>query len=52
MDFLADQLADGRRFRALTMLDLFARECQAIARVRPKVQLSYGTRKTLPILLG
>jgi putative transposase len=23
MDFVADQLADGRRFRALTVLDLF-----------------------------
>ena len=30
MDFLADQLADGRRFRALTVLDLFTRECLAI----------------------
>jgi transposase InsO family protein len=30
MDFVADQLADGRRFRALTIIDLFARECLAI----------------------
>jgi putative transposase len=30
MDFVADQLADGRRFRALTVLDLFTRECVAI----------------------
>ena len=30
MDFVADQLADGRRFRALTVLDLFTRECLAI----------------------
>ena len=27
---MADQLADGRRFRALTVLDLFTRECLAI----------------------
>jgi putative transposase len=30
MDFVADELADGRRFRALTVLDLFTRECLAI----------------------
>jgi len=30
MDFVADQLADGRRFRALPVLDLFTRECLAI----------------------
>jgi putative transposase len=30
MDFVADQVADGRRFRALTVLDLFTRECLAI----------------------
>jgi putative transposase len=30
MDFVAVQLADGRRFRALTMLDLFTREYLAI----------------------
>jgi transposase InsO family protein len=30
MDVVADQLADGRRFRALTVLDLFTRECLAI----------------------
>ena len=30
MDFVADQLADGRRFRALTVIDLFTRECLAI----------------------
>ncbi len=26
LDFVADQLADGRRFRALTILDVFTRE--------------------------
>jgi len=30
MDFVTDQLADGRRFRALPVLDLFTRECLAI----------------------
>jgi putative transposase len=29
-DFVADQLADGRRFRALTALDAFTRESLAI----------------------
>ena len=27
MDFVADELADGRRFRTLTVIDLFTREC-------------------------
>lgn len=30
LDFVADQLADERRFPALTVLDLFTRECLAI----------------------
>ena len=30
MDFVADQLADGRRFRALTVVDIYTRECLAI----------------------
>jgi len=30
MDFVADQLADGKRFRALTVVDIFTRECLAI----------------------
>lgn len=30
LDFVVDQLADGRRFRALTVLDVFTRECLAI----------------------
>jgi putative transposase len=30
MNFVADELADGRRFRALTVLGLFTRECLAI----------------------
>jgi putative transposase len=31
MDFVGDQLADGRRFRLLTVLDIYTRECLAIA---------------------
>lgn len=27
MDFVADELANGKRFRALTVIDLFTREC-------------------------
>jgi putative transposase len=30
LDFVADQLADGRRFRTLTVLDIFTRESLAI----------------------
>ena len=30
MDFAADELAYGRRFRTLTVIDLFTRECLAI----------------------
>ena len=30
MDFIHDSLRDGRRFRALTMVDDFSRECPAI----------------------
>jgi putative transposase len=30
MDFVADALFDGRRLRALTLLDVFTRECPAI----------------------
>ncbi len=31
VDFIHDSLQDGRRFRALTMVDDFSRECPAIA---------------------
>jgi len=31
LDFVADQLADGRKFRALTVVDVFTREALAIA---------------------
>lgn len=30
MDFVADQLADGRRFRSLTVVDIYTRECLAM----------------------
>jgi putative transposase len=30
LDFGADQLADGRRFRSLTVVDTYTRECLAI----------------------
>jgi len=30
MDFVADQLTDGRRFRSLTVVDIYTRECLAI----------------------
>jgi putative transposase len=30
MDFVADQLANGNRFRCLTIVDVFTRECMAI----------------------
>ena len=30
MDFVADQLFDGRKFRALTIVDNFSRKCMAI----------------------
>lgn len=30
MDFVSDQLFDGKRFRALTIIDTFSRECLAI----------------------
>ena len=30
MDFVADQLSDGRKIRTLTIVDLFTRECLAI----------------------
>ncbi len=30
MDSVSDALADGRRFRALTVIDDFTRECPAI----------------------
>ena len=31
MDFVADELSDGRRFRTLAVLDIFTRQCLDIA---------------------
>ena len=30
IDFVSDQLSEGRRFRSLTVVDIFTRECLAI----------------------
>ena len=30
MDFVSDQLSDGRRFRIMTLVDDFTRECLAL----------------------
>jgi putative transposase len=56
MDFVADQLADGRRFRSLTVVDIFTRECLAIeseqrlkgedvVRVLNRIKVSRGVPK-------
>ena len=58
MDFVADQLADGRRFRALTLLDVYTRESLAIevgqklkgidvVRVLQRVRRDRGVPQTL-----
>lgn len=43
LDFVADQLADGRGFRALTVLDVFTRESLAIE-VGPSLKGEDGVR--------
>jgi len=58
MDFVADQLADGRRFRSLTVVDIYTRECLAIeseqrlkgedvAMVLNRIKLQRGVPKML-----
>jgi putative transposase len=58
MDFMSDQLFDGRRFRALTVMDLFTRECLAIkvgqsirgedvAQVLDRLVISHGPPKRI-----
>ena len=58
LDFVADQLADGRRFRALTVVDVYTRESLAIepgqslkgedvARVLQRIQKDRGGPKRL-----
>ena len=58
LDFIADQLADGRRFRALTVVDIYTRESLAIesgqsmkgedvVRVLNRIRLQRGSPKML-----
>jgi putative transposase len=35
MDFVSDALFDGKKFRALTIVDNYSRECQPLCRVNP-----------------
>jgi putative transposase len=45
MDFVTDNIVTGRRFRALTIVDDFSRECPAI-----KVDTSLGGRRVVAVL--
>ena len=45
MDFVQDQLADGRRFRTLTIVDAFTRECPAL-----EVDTSIGGKRVARVL--
>ena len=45
MDFIADTLDNGRRFRALTIVDVFTRECLAI-----EVDFSLPARRVTAVL--
>ena len=45
MDFVQDQLADGRRFRTLTIVDSFTRECPAL-----EVDTSIGGKRVARVL--
>jgi putative transposase len=45
MDFVQDQLADGRRFRTLTIVDSFTRECPAL-----EVDTSLGGKRVARVL--
>lgn len=45
MDFVQDQLADGRRFRTLTIVDSFTRECPAL-----EVDTSIGGNRVVRVL--
>jgi putative transposase len=58
LDFVSDQLVDGRRFRSLTVVDVYTRESLAIeagqslrgedvVRVLQQIQKSRGTPRTL-----
>jgi putative transposase len=45
MDFVTDSIVTGRRFRALTIVDDFSRECPAI-----EVDTSLGSRRVVAVL--
>lgn len=45
MDFMQDQFADGRRFRILTIVDAFTRECPAL-----EVDTSIGGKRVVRVL--
>ena len=45
MDLVADSIVTGRRFRALTIVDDFSRECPAI-----EVDTSLGGRRVVAVL--
>ena len=45
MDFVTDSIVTGRRFRALTIIDNYSRECPAI-----EVDTSLGGRRVVGVL--
>jgi len=45
MDFMLDQLSDGRRFRVLTLVDSFTRECLTL-----EVDTSIGGKRVVRVL--
>ena len=47
MDFLSGALADGRKFRVLTVLDLYTRECPAI-----RVEARFSSEQVVKVLEG
>lgn len=47
MDFMSDALADGRKFRVLTVLDVYTRECLAI-----RVELRFTSEQVVKVLEG
>jgi transposase InsO family protein len=58
MDFVADQLVDGRRFRSLTVLDIYTREflaiesdqrlkCEDVVMVLNRIKIQRGVPKML-----
>src|SRR5918993_3264969 len=52
MDFVADELADGRRFRALTVIDMFTRERLATSANLKRPSLAYRNRSGSPLPSG